>query len=151
MYLRLSASRGFRTFVADPAAHERSAHVSINSRTVARLTTTSKKLDKATVPATLGHQAEAFTMNKAPSLVPADEGLTWREICVQFPDEWVVLVDADWVDDHNFEFGSATVFAHRKHRREATSDLGVACGEFQNVGCFFTGRIRGPMPRFGGS
>jgi len=51
----------------------------------------------------------------------------------------------------NFEFGSATVFAHRKHRREATSNLGAACGEFQNVGCFFTGRIRGPMPRFGGS
>jgi hypothetical protein len=90
-------------------------------------------------------------MNKAPSLVPADERLTWREICVQFPDEWVVLVDADWVDDHNFEFGSATVFTHRKHRREATADLGAACGKFQNVGCFFTGRIRGPMPRFGGS
>jgi len=41
-------------------------------------------------------------MNQASSLVPADERLTWREICVQFPDEWVVLVDADWVDDHNF-------------------------------------------------
>src|SRR5512140_3938413 len=53
------------------------------------------------------------------------------------PDEWVVLVDADWVDDHNFEFGSATVFTHRKHRREATADLGAACSEFQNVGCFF--------------
>lgn len=62
-------------------------------------------------------------MNRASFLVPADERLTWREICVQFPDEWVVLVDADWVDDHNFEFGRATVFAHRKHRREATSDL----------------------------
>jgi hypothetical protein len=90
-------------------------------------------------------------MNKASFLVPVDERLTWREICVQFPDEWVVLVDADWIDDHNFEFGSATVFAHRKHRREATSDLGTACGEFHNVGCFFTGRIRGAMPRFGGS
>lgn len=59
------------------------------------------------------------------------------------------IVDADWVDDHNFEFGTAHVFSHRKRRRDSSSDLGVACGEHQNVGCFFTGRIRGPRPRFG--
>ena len=64
------------------------------------------------------------------------------------PDEWVVIVDADWVDDHNFAFGTALVFSHRKHRREANADLG-ACREYENVGCFFTGRIRGPIPRFG--
>jgi hypothetical protein len=60
-----------------------------------------------------------------------------------------VLVDADWIDEHNFAFGTATVFAHRKGRREATADLGVACGEYRNVGCFFTGRILGPSIRFG--
>jgi hypothetical protein len=90
-------------------------------------------------------------MNGAPSLVPAVERLTWSQICARFPDEWVVLVDADWVDDHNFQFGTAMVFAHRKDRRKATADLGAACSEYQNVGCFFTGRIRGPMPRFGAS
>ncbi len=87
-------------------------------------------------------------MNEAPFLSVGDQRLSWAEICVRFPDEWVVLVDADWADDHNFEFNTAKVFAHRKQCREATSDLGVACGEFQNVGCFFTGRIRGPVPRF---
>jgi hypothetical protein len=81
--------------------------------------------------------------------MPADERMSWREICARFPEEWVVLVDDDWVDDHNFHFGTATVFAHRKARREATSDLGAACRQFENVGCFFTGRIRGPLPRFG--
>lgn len=87
-------------------------------------------------------------MNEATSLAASTSRLTWSEICAQFPDEWVVLVDADWVDEHNFEFGTARVFSHRQHRRDATADLG-ACSEFENVGCFFTGRIRGPMPRFG--
>lgn len=63
-------------------------------------------------------------MNEATSADPATRRLTWSEICAQFPDEWVVLVDADWVDDHNFEFGTARVYSHRKHRREASADLG---------------------------
>jgi hypothetical protein len=87
-------------------------------------------------------------MNEAPSVVTVAERLSWSAICERFPDEWVVLVDADWVDDHNFDFCSAWVFAHRKHRPEATRDLGAACRQFENVGCFFTGRIRGPVPRF---
>jgi len=57
-------------------------------------------------------------------------------------------VDADWADDHNFDFETTHVFAHRKSRREATKDMGTACRSFENVGCFFTGRIRGPIPRF---
>jgi hypothetical protein len=73
-----------------------------------------------------------------------DERLSWSEICVRFPDEWVVIVGADWVDDHNFEFGSARVFAHHKRRRGSSADLGIACRRFENVGCFFTGRICAP-------
>ena len=88
-------------------------------------------------------------MNEARSHASADERLTWQEIRTRFPDQWVVLVDADWVDDHNFEFGTAKLYANREHRRDATTDLGAACRQFENVGCFFTGRIRGPMPRFG--
>lgn len=87
-------------------------------------------------------------MSEALSLTTAPERMTWDEICRRFPDEWVVLVDADWVDDHNFEFGDAHVFAHRASRGEATKAMGVACRSFANVGCFFTGRIRGPVPRF---
>ena len=87
-------------------------------------------------------------MNEATSLPRTATRLTWSEICAQFPDEWVVIVDADWVDDHNFAFGTALVYSHRKHRREASADLGACC-EYENVGCFFTGRIRGPIPRFG--
>lgn len=87
-------------------------------------------------------------MSEALSLTVVPERLTWSEICRRFPDQWVVLVGADWADDHNFEFGSAHVFAHHESRGQATKDMGEACRSFENVGCFFTGRIRGPIPRF---
>lgn len=84
-------------------------------------------------------------MSEALALRVAPERLTWNEICRRFPDEWVVLVDADWVDDHNFQFGTAQVYAHRGSRRDATQEMGVACQGFENVGCFFTGQL---LPRF---
>jgi hypothetical protein len=87
-------------------------------------------------------------MSEALSLAIAPERMTWDEICRRFPNEWVVLVGTDWRDDHNFEFGNAHVFAHRESRSEATKDMGMACRSFENVGCFFTGRVRGPIPRF---
>lgn len=83
------------------------------------------------------------------STITADERMSWRQICARFPDEWVVIVEADWVDGHNFEFGTAWVFSHHESRRESSRRLGLACREFAHVGCFFTGQIRGPMPRFG--
>jgi len=75
------------------------------------------------------------------------ERMSWEEICRHYPDEWVVLVDADWENEGDFEFGTAIVFGHRKRRKEAHSDMGRALREFENVGVFFTGPIRGPIPR----
>ena len=43
-------------------------------------------------------------MKEATSLAKSVTRLSWSEVCAAFPDEWVVLVDADWIDDHNFEF-----------------------------------------------
>ena len=81
--------------------------------------------------------------------VPATEAvrLTWDEIRKRFPDEWVVLVDADWVNDTDFEFGSAEVIAHHKHRRDASPDVKAARAQDRDVGCFWTGAIRGTLPR----
>lgn len=76
------------------------------------------------------------------------ERMSWEEICRRYPDEWVVFVDADWANDGDFEFGTAIVFGHWQRRKEAHSDMGVALREFENVGVFFTGPIRGPIPRF---
>lgn len=42
--------------------------------------------------------------------------MTWKAICARYPDQWVVLVDTDWVDSHNFEFRSARVVGHDVRR-----------------------------------
>jgi hypothetical protein len=64
--------------------------------------------------------------------------LSWSEVCAQFPDEWVVLVDTTWSDER---IASARVLTHCKQRRELRAALGQACRDFRNVGCFFTGRV----------
>jgi hypothetical protein len=64
------------------------------------------------------------------------ERLTWDQICSRFPDEWVVLVETDWVNDRDFEFGTAS--PHIK----------AAFDHYPQIGCFWTGEIRGPIPRF---
>jgi hypothetical protein len=76
------------------------------------------------------------------------ERLTWDEICKLFPDEWVVLVDIDWGNDRDFEFGTATVIARYKRRRDASPDIKAIRARNIEVGCFWTGEIRGPIPWF---
>ena len=74
--------------------------------------------------------------------------LTWIEICERYPDEWVVLVDTEWVNDRDFDFGSTIVFAHHKRRKDASPDVKAAFEHYDSVGTFWTGKIRGPIPRF---
>lgn len=76
------------------------------------------------------------------------ERLTWEEICRRLPDQWVVLVDIGWVNDTDFDFTTAAVIAHHKHRRDASPDVKAARARNIEVGCFWTGDIRGPIPRF---
>jgi len=44
--------------------------------------------------------------------------LTWSEICARYPDEWVALVEIDWVNENDLDFRSARVAGHGKTRRE---------------------------------
>lgn len=55
--------------------------------------------------------------------IDSSERLTWREICARHPDEWVLLVDVDWVDRVNDEFRSAIVLSHARGRREVFDRL----------------------------
>ena len=75
------------------------------------------------------------------------ERLTWAEICARFPDEWVVMVETDWVNETDFEFGSTNVLGHFKGRKEASPHIKAAFEQYTEVGCFWTGRLRGPIPR----
>jgi hypothetical protein len=75
------------------------------------------------------------------------ERLSWAEICRRYPDHWVVVVDADWTNDHHL-FRSAAVVGHRTLRTDASIDIKAAFEHHQQVGCFWTGELRAPRPRF---
>lgn len=91
---------------------------------------------------------DGVSTNGARAITGNSERLTWDAICTRFPDEWVVLVGADWVNDSDLEFGTAQVIAHHKRRKDASPDVKAARAQNAEVGCFWTGEIRGPVPRF---
>jgi hypothetical protein len=76
------------------------------------------------------------------------ERLTWDEICQRYPEEWVVMTEIAWVNDTDFEFGTALVLAHHKTRKEASPSVKAAFRQYDEVGSFWTGKIEGPVPRF---
>lgn len=73
------------------------------------------------------------------------EQLTWKEICERFPDEWVALVEIEWVNDRDFEFRSARVAGHGKRRREPMQQATPLWTHYAEIGHFYTGRVRAPM------
>lgn len=75
--------------------------------------------------------------------------MTWAQIRERYPDEWVVLVETEWVNDTDFDFGTAKVLGHFKSRKEASPHIKAAFQHYQEVGSFWTGEIRGPIPRLG--
>ena len=78
----------------------------------------------------------------------APERLTWKQICERYPDEWVVLVDTEWANDTDFDFGTTIVFAHHKRRKDMSPDVKSAFERYESVGTYWTGKMRGPIPRF---
>lgn len=87
------------------------------------------------------------------SMIPAraatdvPERLSWEEICRRFLESWVIVADADWVNDTDFEFATAEVLAHHARRRDASPDVNAARVAGREVGCFWTGEVRGPSAR----
>ena len=79
---------------------------------------------------------------------PAEAAMTWKAICERYPDQWVVLVDTDWVDSHNFDFRLARVVGHDVRRAVALAKARPVTAHYQRFGCFFTGPKRGPLPHF---
>ena len=73
------------------------------------------------------------------------EPLTWKQICERWPDEWVALVEIDWANDTDFEFGTARVVAHATKRREQYEQSRQWSSRYTSMGHFFTGRVRAPM------
>lgn len=76
------------------------------------------------------------------------ERLTWDQICDRFPDRWVVFAEVDRANHGDLEFGSVLVLGHYKRRKEASPHIKAAFEHYSEIGCFWTGVIRGPIPRF---
>jgi hypothetical protein len=71
------------------------------------------------------------------------EPMTWREICERYPDEWVALVEIDWVNETDFDFRSARVVGHGT-RREQYEQARAWSSRYTSMGHFYTGRVRAP-------
>lgn len=67
------------------------------------------------------------------------EPMTWSEICVRFPDQWIALVALDWADDRDRPFRTALV-AGCGTRREALAQARPLRKLFAPLGPFFTGQ-----------
>lgn len=76
------------------------------------------------------------------------ERLTWAQICKRYPDEWVVMVETEWVNDRDFEFGTTLVLGHYKTRKEASPHIKAAFQHYRGVGSFWTGKKPFPLRRF---
>jgi hypothetical protein len=74
--------------------------------------------------------------------------LTWPEICARYPDEWVALVEIDWINENDLDFRSARVAGHGKTRREPLDQARPLRGLTDEIGHFFTGPIRAPLRSF---
>ena len=76
------------------------------------------------------------------------EPLTWAEICERYPNEWVCLVEIDRIEENNFAFRSARVAGHGKSRREPLDQARPLRARYEEIGHYFTGPVRAPIPRF---
>lgn len=72
---------------------------------------------------------------------PLSERLSWPQICERYPDQWVALVEMDW-DEETDEFTTARVAGHGTTRSEPFAQMRGAGLRYDDVGHFFTGRVR---------
>jgi hypothetical protein len=78
---------------------------------------------------------------------PVSEPLTWKEICARYPDEWVCLVEIDRINDTDFDFRTARVVGHGTTRKAPLDQARPLRSRYEEIGHYFTGPIRGPVPR----
>lgn len=69
------------------------------------------------------------------------ESLAWEEICRRYPDEWVCLVEMDFVHPNGPEIRAARVIGHGKSRRAPLEQASAWQSRYEEIGHFYTGRI----------
>ncbi len=73
---------------------------------------------------------------------------TWKEVCQRYPDQWVVLVETDWIDAGKSSFRSARVVGHGVRCADAVAQARPVTARYRAYGTFFTGRVRAPLLGF---
>jgi hypothetical protein len=86
---------------------------------------------------------------EAAEVVPAEisELLTWAEICARYPDEWVCLVEMEFVPPSSPEVRTARVIGHGKTRRAPIDQALLWRDHYDLIGHFYTGRVTVRPPR----
>lgn len=99
-----------------------------------------EKLRRAVLPSTLVTMTDVDVASGAEPSHP----MTWQEICGRYPDQWVALVEITWVDD---EVATARVAGHGPRRADPLRQARHLHSRYEQIGHFFTGRVR--VPRLG--
>jgi hypothetical protein len=87
-------------------------------------------------------------MNAVEHLAPViPDALSWPQICGQYPDQWVCVVDIQWDEPRSFHFRSARVIGHGTTRRAPLVQARPWRARYAEIGHFFTGKIIAPPPR----
>lgn len=72
--------------------------------------------------------------------IEVSERLSWEEICLRYPAQWVAIVDMDWIEDTD-EFRTARVAGHGPRRADPLTQARPLHGRYEEIGHFFTGRV----------
>ena len=72
------------------------------------------------------------------------EPLSWAEICHRYPEQWVAIVEIDWIDDSD-ELRSARVAGHGPRRADPLIQARSLPGRYDEIGHFFTGPVHAPL------
>lgn len=75
------------------------------------------------------------------------EPLTWAEICARHPDEWVCIVEIDYIHPNGLEFRTARIIGHGKTRGAPVKQAMAWRDRYELIGHFYTGRIAVKPPR----
>jgi hypothetical protein len=87
-------------------------------------------------------------MTAAEALAPTiSEPLTWDEICARYPDEWVCLVEMDFLHPNGLDFRTARVVGHGRTRQAPFDQASPWRARYEEIGHFYTGRIVERPPR----
>jgi hypothetical protein len=71
------------------------------------------------------------------------EPLTWDQIRERYPDQWVVLVEMEWLSNKGFELRTARVAGHGKTRSEPLEQARPLRSRYSSFCNFFTGTLEG--------